>query len=829
MPQRRLPQRRLPGRLAAPALGLASLVLCSCDPGGATRASDGGGTSGFSFNPSDGGVVVPGGGIEMVITAGDAGAAPPKAACPGGNTTVDPYAPGYTPDPVIREAAMSLASSMSNDEKAQQMRGLTLSTPNYDVFKQENNTARGIRAFFFRDGPRGVNLNANADGRADYSTAFPVAIARAAAFDLNLEWRVGEAIGDETLASGNTMLLAPTVNILRHPQWGRAQETYGEDPYQLGRLGSAFVAGVQQHIAACVKHYAANNIENRRSSAIASMDEQTLREIYARHFEMIAKDGGVSCVMASYNSVVVPGAPAMPDAHSTQNRHLLTDILRTDFGFQGFVLSDWWAMPNGNNLDNLTSNAAALRAKAAEAVNAGLDMELPWSYNYSQLTGLVADNTLSASQLVTSASLILEQKMRFKVDGLNSPIGLYPPTTTFNRNTSSIDGNEAHVALAEEAARKSMVLLKNENHTLPIDRSAVTKIAVLGARVSYDVSVMSPENGSLDFATNVRTGDLGSSRVFADPAKSVGPLAGIKEAAGSAITVTAGNAASAASDADFIVVVAGLTPFDEGEEYTRAGDRSNMRLDGKDAATSAASVQENLIRSAAALGKPMVVVLEGGSVIDMTGWLSSAPAVVMAWYPGMAGGRALGKLLFGDENFGGKLPITWPAAASDLPAFTGASLTTTMDYYIGYRRFDNLAIAPLYPFGHGLSYTTFSLSNLNVPCTDVPKDGVVNVQVDVANTGALKGDQVVLLFVSFPDTTARRPTKELKGFYRVSLEAKGTAGDAKRITIPLRVADLKYWDSTLGRWVVETGTVRVMVGTSAAAADLTLSDTFAVR
>jgi beta-glucosidase len=227
-----------------------------------------------------------------------------------------------------------------------------------------------------------------------------------------------------------------------------------------------------------------------------------------------------------------------------------------------------------------------------------------------------------------------------------------------------------------------------------------------------------------------------------------------------------------------------------------------------------------------ALKKPMVVVMEGGSVIDMP-WLASVPAVVMAWYPGMVGGTALGKLLFGDANFSGKLPITWPKSLADEPTFADPSGRTTMDYYLGYRWFDNKGTQPLYPFGYGMSYTTFTYSNLQVPCSTVNQDGLVNVQVDVTNTGTAKGDEVVFLFVSYPNTKARRPAKELKGFYRVSLEAMGTAGNSKRITIPLRVSDLKYWDMGMSKWVVESGAVKVMVGGSSAT--LPLSDTFMVN
>jgi beta-glucosidase len=724
-----------------------------------------------------------------------------------------PYTSGYVADPATRAAATTMANSLTDAEKAQQMRGLPQTgTANYNVFKQEDNAAKGIKAFYFRDGPRGVNLNANGDGKNDYSTAFPVAIARGAAFDVDLEYHTGQAVGDETLVSGNTMILAPTVNILRHPAWGRAQETYGEDPFLLGRLGSAFTIGVQEYIAACAKHYAANNIENGRQTATAVMDEQTLHEIYARHFEMIVKEGGVSSIMAAYNLIQTTGQAL----HATQSAHLMNDLLRTEFGFEGFVLTDWWAMPNGNSVPLPATNV--LQTSAVQAVNGGLDMELPWSYNYSTLPAAVTSGALTSVQLAKSAARIIEQKMRFKVDKMNGAIGLKTPTTTYNTGTASIENDASHIAIALQGAVESMVLLKNEKSTLPISRTTVKNIAVLGAKVSFSAGVMSPDNGMIDFSTNVRTGDVGSSRVFSDPAKSAGPFAGIKAAAGAGITVTAGNSASVAANADFIVVVAGLTPQDEGEEYTKAGDRPSFALDAK----ANNGVQNALITAAAALNKPMVVVLEGGSVIDMP-WLASVPAVVMAWYPGMVGGTALGKLLFGDSNFSGKLPLTWPKAFADEPVFANSSGITTMDYYLGYRWFDNKGTAPLYPFGYGLSYTTFTYSNLQVPCSTVPKDGVVNVQVDVTNTTPKQGDEVVFLFVSYPGTKARRPVKELKGFARVAVAGMAT----QHVTIPLRVADLKYWDSTMSKWVVESGQVKVMVGGSSAA--LPLNDTFMVN
>jgi beta-glucosidase len=790
-----------------------------------------------------------------------------KMACASATMDPLPYTSGYTADSTLRSMAMSTATAMSDAEKTQQMSGLPQSgSPNYNVFKQEDNTTRSIRGFYFRDGPRGVNLSANSDNKQDYSTAFPVAIARGAAFDDQLEFQVGQAIGDEMVASGNTMMLAPTVNILRHPAWGRAQETYGEDVFLLGRLGSAFVQGVQQYAAACAKHYAANNIENGRESAVAVMSsEQTLREVYARHFGMIVQEGGVSSIMASYNQVAVgAGSPL----HATQNAHLLTDILRQPasggggFGFQGFVLSDWWAMPNGNSVP--LPPTSTLQPTALQAVQAGLDMELPWRYNYSTLTNLVTANMLTSAQLATATARILEQKYRFKVDKM-SGFGLKTPFTTYN-SSSSIDKNDqtdpaigmSHIALAQKAAEESMVLLKNSNNTLPI-KSTMKNIAVIGAKVNYTVQSTSSQdtcssgasgalNCSLDFSTNVRTGDLGSSRVFSDPAKSKGPFAGIMAAAAAhGATVTMSNSASAAASADFVVVIAGLTPQDEGEEYTGAGDRTSgsttshavaLGLDPKQNS----GVQNALIMSVAQSGKPFVVVLEGGSVIDMSAWYASAPAVLMAWYPGMVGGTALGRILFGDVAPSGKLPITWDANLAHWPNFAENSGTTNMDYFLGYRYFDKngTALTPAsgsFPFGYGLSYSTFSYGNLQVPCSTVPKDGVVAVTVDVTNTGTVAASETVLLFVSWPGSavaTRAGSYKELKGYKRTGVI---TPGQTARVPIPLRIKDLQYWDAASSSWKVESGMVKVIAApysgatacTGGSGAGCSLSDTFTVN
>jgi beta-glucosidase len=569
-----------------------------------------------------------------------------------------------------------------------------------------------------------------------------------------------------------------------------------------------------------VKHYAANNIEKGRDALIAKMDEQTLQEVYARHFGMIVQDGGVACVMAAYNLVDSTGTPLK----STQNKHLLTDILRTEFGFQGMVLSDWWAMPGAtgpvSDPDKQTNSKGAIQA--------GMDMELPWQLNFP---ALAAQPSL-APDVKTSVTRVLETKWRFKVNAKTGARGLKAPApgTTFDAGSYSVS-NDAHLDLAEQAALEGTVLLKNDG-VLPIAPTVKT-VAVVGPSVAWNLQGTGA-SGTIKFAHDPRLGDLGSSRANADPAKAVGPCAGITAAAPMGVSVVCGEDADGlakAGTADLVIVVAGLTPEDEGEEYTITPEDSDrgqsLALDGKHGGTA----QNAYINSITALGKPTVVILEGGSVIDLSPFGAAAKGIVMAWYPGIRGGTALGKLLFGTKNFSGKLPITWPAKLTDEPTpFSGDGgnpQTTVMDYYLGYRRFDVKGIKPEFPFGYGLSYTKFEYSNLYVPCTTVPATGVVNVEVDVKNTGTVDGDETVFLFVQYPNSTVAKRVatyKELKGFQRASVPA----GKAVRVKIPLRVSDLWYWDDANKKQAVAPGEVKVLVGGSAAAEDLTQMGSFTV-
>ena len=775
--------------------------------------------------------------VDNVVTA---------VSCPSSEVTLKlNYVEPYEPDPALKTKVETTVATMSLQDRIKQMQGVLYGDAFHTQFTmiQRSQDTSDLRGFRYRDASRGMNLGEDMDGATQnaavvngehigYSTVFPVSMSRGAAFDLDLEYAIGEAIGDEMQAAKQTLLLAPCMNILRHPFWGRAQEVYGEDPFHMGRLATAMTIGVQRHIAANAKHYMAYDIESSRDDNNAQVDEQTLREIYGRHFRMVVQDSGVASVMASYNKV--------NGEKSTANGHILNDVLRGDFGFKGFVLSDWWAMKPKTDA---TTDSNLLKNYAIESVHAGLDVELPWALCYGQLETLVNTGSLTLGDITQSASRVLEQKFRFQADKKTGRVGINAPITKY-RN-SNISCNGPHLALAEKAAIESMVLLKNANNTLPIP-STVTKLAIVGATVTYETDNGGPikTGGKVNFATDIRSGDLGSSRAFFDPAKAIGPFDGLCRAGGGTVngttcensqgvTVTTatnnegdlGPVIAAATDADFIVVMAGLTAQDEGEEYTKAADRDNgcdlancLLLDAKQKGVYA-GIQNKLIEQVAALKKPMVVVLEGGSVIDLP-WITDVPAVVMAWYPGQRVGPALAKLLWGKANFSGKLPITWGKSLDQYDIWKGGNGTTTFDYHVGYSWFDFKKNEPLFPFGHGLSYTRFEYHKLQLGCSDMGKGAVLPVVVNVANAGAVPGDEIVMVWVSFPANPQRpswsqRPTKELKGFARVHL----AAGEEKQITIPVRLSDLDYFQTdsagaTTGKWVVESGDITIMVGGS---------------
>ncbi|MBN2195219.1 MAG: glycoside hydrolase family 3 C-terminal domain-containing protein [Polyangiaceae bacterium] len=827
------------GVILLTALGCAGELVVSDGGTGADGAQTGGAENGGSGAVAAGAVGGTGGAGstgweeagETGVDHGAGGETSIEAGCGTGPLELEvndhDMVPGYDEpaDPMVD----LLLEQMTLEQKIAQMQGVPRTEPpNYEDIERSVDVmsvaGHDLRGYRYRDGVKGVNLDAGQDNRLlddqNYSTHFPAPSLRAASWDLDLEWRVGFAMGDETAASRNSMLIAPCVNVVRHPYWGRAQEAYGEDSHHIGRMASAFTAGLQQHVIGCASHFAANNIERGRTNQDAIMAEQTLREIYGRHFEMVVRDGGIGCVMASYNKI--------NGVKSTQNAHLLTTILRDPYeqggmGFRGLVLSDWWAMPG----DQMPMDAPTTLALAAEAARAGLDIELPWTLRYGSLAAAAAADPSLASSIDASARRVLEQKLRFGTAYMTDPWGKLTPTTRLDG--SSIAGNEAHLDLAEETAKKSAVLLRNGHPgapVLPLGKPA--SIAVIGAALPFSIIASLPPtsaDGILRLATEVSLGDRGSSRVNADPAQSVGPFAGIQAVAAhhDVGAVTTGTTAADAASAEVVVVIVGLTPGDEGEEYAipAGGDRTTLELPGG---------QNQLVNDVLALDKPTIIVIESGSIVDLP-WLSHAnqnQATVWLGYAGQRAGAALAKLLFGEANFSGKMPMAWPLE-SELPVFTMQEDRTEMGYYIGYRWYDRrdaTGTPPnlVFPFGWGMSYTTFAYSNLELPCADVAEDGVIYATVDITNTGTVDGEEIPMLFVAGPpkpaNITGERSVKELKSFAKVAVPAGATV----TVTLPVRVQDLRHWEGNVdGRWVIDSGEYTFMVGPNAAPEELALS------
>ncbi len=618
------------------------------------------------------------------------------------------------------------------------------------------NDQHGVPGLHMLDGPRGVS------GFTELAaTAFPVAMMRGATWDPELEREVGATIAAEIRAAGADTVLAPTINILRHPRWGRAQETYGEDVVHLGAMGVAFIEGVQsQGVIATAKHFALNSIEDTRFDVDVTADERTLREIYLPHFERAVVDAHVGAVMSAYNSV--------NGFYCDVNAHLLTDILADDWQFRGFVMSDWIYGTHG----------------AAEPVLAGLDVEMPSAIEFAALDDAVANGDVPESEIDASVRRILRAQFCFGLD-TNPPVF----------DTAQLDTPE-HRAVALEAARRGIVLLKNDG-ALPLDRAAIAEIVVMGPLADVE-----------------NIGDHGSSDVAV--AEVITALEGFQGAAGDVVvthvedtTLTPeGEAAIMAADA--VVIVVGLTAEEEGESLIAAGDRDTLALPPG---------QGELVSAVAALDRPTIVVLEGGASILVSEWIDDADALLMAWYPGVEGGNAIAEVAFGDVEPSGRLPITFPVAEADLPEFDNVSLEVTYGLLHGYRWLEAEGTAPAFAFGHGLSYTTFTMEDLVLESRALAADGTLVASVDVTNTGARTGRETVQLYVSKPDSDFERAPKDLRAFAQVELEPD----ESSTVVLEVPVQDLAVWDVAMDAWRVEPGAYEVRVGTSSASAPLVAS------
>jgi beta-glucosidase len=644
-----------------------------------------------------------------------------------------------------------------------------------------------IPSINLQDGPQGVG-----DGLSGV-TQLPAPVAAAASWDTSLEQQYGSVVGSEEAGKGANVNLGPTVNIVRDPRWGRAFEAFGEDPYLAGQMASAYVQGVQgQGIVDQVKHYAVyNNETNRNTSSDDSVvQERAMQEIYMPAFQA-AVSAGADSAMCAYSWP--NGSPAC------QQDYLLGD-LDNQFGFQGFVTSDWSATQS-----------------TAPAIEAGEDMDMPGGDNYfgSDLSSAIG-NSVPRDYLDDAVERILTALF-------NSGV----MNTGNTGSTGSTVSTAAHVSTALQAAEEGTVLLKNSGSLLPLSASSAGSIAVIGANANPGLS---DQNCNYSSPQNVYPYSGGGSACANASTAPVSALAGI-QAAAPGVTVTYNNgssqssAVSAAQSANVAIVFGG---YDE----TEGSDVSSIDL---------GTTEDNLISAVAAANPHTIVVLNSGSAVTMP-WLSSVAAVVEAWYPGQEDGTALANILFGSYDPSGHLPVTFPSSMSQAPAstaqeFPGANgqVQYNEGIDVGYRWYQSKDQTPLFPFGYGLSYTTFSFSNLTV--TGFNAAGTATVTATVTNTGSRAGADVAQLYIGDPSSTGEPPW-QLKGFQRVSLNA----GASTTVTFSVPVHDLTYWagpgastypsawsgpDPDGGGWTAPAGTYAIGVGDSSANLPLTGSLTLA--
>ncbi len=613
-----------------------------------------------------------------------------------------------------------------------------------------------IPTIWLEDGPVGVG-----EGLGGV-TQMPAAVAAAATWDTAAEQQYGNVVGSEEFGKGTTIDLGPTVNIIRDPRWGRAFESMSEDPFLDGQLASAEIRGVQNTgELAQVKHLGVYNQETNRNtpSDNAIIDQRALQEIYLPQFQASVQQGAASSVMCSYSYV--------NGTNACENSVMMKNALDTQFGFPGFVTSDWGG----------THSTVA-------AANAGLDMQMPdGGFFGTPLQNAVNAGQVSTATLNSMVSRILTELFTFGL--MDNP--------QHAASTGATVTTTAHQTTARNIAEEGSVLLKNTG-ALPLNPATVKSIAVIGTE-----------------ATSPQTAGGGSAGVSSSG--TVTPLQGITSRAGAGITVasqpgnTSGNIAAAVSLARSSSVAIVFASYFESE----GSDIGNINLSGN---------SDTLISQVAAANPNTIVVLNTGSAVTMP-WLSSVAGVFENWYPGQQDGNAIAALLFGDVNPSGKLPVTFPKSLADVPASTTAEwpgTNGTVQYAegvnVGYRWYQAKNIAPLFPFGFGLSYTNFGYSNLSVSPLDA--HGKATVTATVTNTGARAGSDVAQLYVGDPATTGE-PPQQLKGFTRVTLNP----GASTTVSFPVTLHDLAFWNDSTSSWTTATGNYGIFVGDTSASPQLT--------
>ena len=622
-----------------------------------------------------------------------------------------------------------------------------------ETFKTRGMPKHGIPQIWLSDGPHGLRKQA---GESDHlglnpsvpATCFPTASAVANSWDAALGEEIGAALGEEAAAQEVSVLLGPGLNMKRNPLCGRSFEYFSEDPYLAGKLAAGYIRGIQSKgVAACPKHFAVNSQETRRMASDSIVDERTLREIYLTGFEIAVKEGHPRSIMSSYNLV--------NGTYANENKHLLMEILRGEWGFDGAVITDWGG-----------SNDHALGVKNGST----LEMPAPGGDSVRELLAAVESGKISESDIDARLSELLSL--------------VFDTKAALDAAPREFDA-AAHHALARRAAEESLVLLKNEGSLLPLAEG--TKVAVIG-----------------DFAKNPRYQGAGSSMVNSTQVdvlldklidselNVIGYQQGF-DRHGKPDAALQKSACELATQADTVILCMGLDEIAESEGL----DRSNLRL---------AQNQVDLLQAVAAVNPKIAVVLYSGSVVE-TPWLDNCQALLYAALGGQAGAGAVADALTGKVNPCGKLAETWPLAYADVPSAADfATRRKTVEYreglYIGYRYFTTAEKAVRFPFGYGMSYTTFAYSDMAVD-----EQGV---SLTVTNTGSVAGTEIVQLYIAKKSSELFRPAKELKGFARVTL----APGEKQRITIMLDDKAFRFWNVKANRWEIESGEYELLVGAS---------------
>lgn len=683
------------------------------------------------------------------------------------------------PNQPLEKRVDDLVSRLTLEEKVSQMINNSSAIPRLGIFEYNwwNECLHGVAA-------------------AGIATVFPQAIGMAASFNDKLLYKVACAISDEARAKHHEFVRqedrgifkgltfwSPNINIFRDPRWGRGQETYGEDPYLTGRMGVAFVKGLQgDHpkylkVVATPKHYAVHSgPEPMRHSFDARVSEKDLRETYLPAFKECIIEGKAESIMGAYNRTNGEPCCASPT--------LLQKILREEWGFDGYVVSDCGAI-NDIHANHKVTNTP--EESAAMAVNAGCDLNCGRAFE--SLVNAVKQGLISEEAIDRAVKRLF--KARFKL-GMFDP----PEMVPYAQIPYEVNDCEEHRKLALEMARESIVLLKNEGGLLPL-RKDLKAIAVIGPNADSKKVLLGNYNGMpskyVTALEGIRAKVSPNTRVYyAEGCHLIN-----RKDSGWGPRATAGfaEALAAAQRADVVIMCLGLTAEIEGEEGNAPrseanGDRVSLDLPG---------MQEELLKAVCAIGKPVVLVVFSGSPVSINYAQENVPAIVQAWYPGEEGGTAIADVLFGDYNPAGRLPVTFVKSVDQLPPFT--------DYSMKGRTYRYMKEEPLYPFGYGLSYTTFEYSNLTLSAEKIEAGQSITVSVDVTNTGKMAGDEVIQLYLKDLEASVDVPIHELKGFRRIKLQP----GESTTVSFTLTPRQMALIDND-GRCILEPGRFRVTVG-----------------